>query len=117
MRFIVDAQLPKSLADFLNFKGYDAIHTIDLPAKNQTKDIDIIEFSTFENRIVITKDVDFLEAYLLKAQPRKLIIVKTGNISNPQLINLFANNLDLIISLVIKSNLIEIYNSQIIEHG
>ena len=34
MKFIVDAQLPKSLARFLSERGFDAIHTLDLPRKN-----------------------------------------------------------------------------------
>ena len=38
MKFILDAQLPKKLSDFLIWKGYDAIHTLDLPLKNKTKD-------------------------------------------------------------------------------
>jgi predicted nuclease of predicted toxin-antitoxin system len=29
MRFVVDAQLPKSLSDLINSKGYDSIHTLD----------------------------------------------------------------------------------------
>jgi predicted nuclease of predicted toxin-antitoxin system len=41
MNFIVDAQLPKSLADFLNWKGHDCIHTIELPDKNRTRDYQI----------------------------------------------------------------------------
>ena len=30
MKFIVDAQLPISLSDFLNEKSLDSIHTLDL---------------------------------------------------------------------------------------
>lgn len=59
MKFIIDAQLPKALAVFLNYKGLDAIHTLELPAKNQTKDNQITDFAISENRIVITKDQDF----------------------------------------------------------
>ncbi len=38
MKFIVDAQLPKSLSDLLNSRGFDSIHTLDLPNKNSTSD-------------------------------------------------------------------------------
>jgi predicted nuclease of predicted toxin-antitoxin system len=117
VKFIIDAQLPKSLAAFLKYKGLDAIHTLELPAKNETKDAQIIAFAGIENRIVITKDVDFLESFLIKALPKKLIIVRTGNIPNSQLIDLFAKNLDLITQLIQKSNLIEISSNEIIEHG
>ena len=40
MNFIVDAQLPKSLARLLAELGHDAIHTLDMPERNahhQTK--------------------------------------------------------------------------------
>ncbi|WP_300970662.1 DUF5615 family PIN-like protein [Thiocapsa sp.] len=31
MRFIVDAQLPRRLARWLNARGHDVLHTLDLP--------------------------------------------------------------------------------------
>lgn len=117
MKFIIDAQLPKSLSEFLKYKGFDAIHTSDLPEKNGTSDTKIISLANLENRIVITKDVDFLESFLLKLQPNQLIIVRTGNIHNSKLLDLFSINLELIVQLMQKSNLIEINNSEIIEHG
>ena len=36
MKFLLDAQLPKKLTDFLRWKGYDAIHTLDLEHKIST---------------------------------------------------------------------------------
>lgn len=56
MKFIVDAQLPKSLSDFINEQGYDSVHTLELPNKNNTTDQEIIEISNAENRVVISKD-------------------------------------------------------------
>lgn len=41
MKFIVDAQLPKSLAYALREKGFDAIHTSELPDGNETTDAEI----------------------------------------------------------------------------
>jgi len=38
MKFIVDAHLSKKLSLFLNEKGFDSIHTLDLPNKNSTSD-------------------------------------------------------------------------------
>lgn len=116
MKFLVDAQLPKSLSDFLNWKGFDSIHTLELPLKNRTSDKDIILFAANQNRIVITKDVDFLDAHLLLSSPDKLIIVKTGNIPNILLIDIFNKNLDLIIKLISNSNLIEIGQGYIADH-
>ena len=41
MRFLVDAQLPRRLARWLQDKGHDALHTRDLPAGNRTEDADV----------------------------------------------------------------------------
>jgi predicted nuclease of predicted toxin-antitoxin system len=64
MKFIVDAQLPRRLAKFLQSLGYDAIHTLDLPQQNATPDSSINGISIAEERIVITKDADFVDSFL-----------------------------------------------------
>ena len=117
MKFIVDAQLPKSLSELLKSKGYDAMHTLDLPAKNATSDNDITQIALSQDRIVITKDTDFLESFLLKSIPNKLIIVRTGNIPNTVLLHLFDSNIELIKTMIARSNLIEITRTEIAEHG
>ena len=117
MKFIVDAQLPKSLSDFLKQKGFDSIHTLDLPDRNKTKDGQIAKLANQENRIVISKDIDFLESFLIKSEPRKLIVVRTGNIPNLQLISIFDANLEAIIQMISRSNLLEIGKTEIAEHG
>jgi predicted nuclease of predicted toxin-antitoxin system len=116
MKFIVDAQLPKSLSDLLKYRGFDSIHTLDLPNKNSTSDKEITEIAINEKRIVITKDNDFLESFLLNSKPEKLIVVRTGNIPNPILLKIFDNNLELIKSMISRSNLIEITRNEIAEH-
>ncbi|WP_245602690.1 DUF5615 family PIN-like protein [Gloeothece verrucosa] len=58
MKFLVDAQLPVSLARFLEASGYDTIHTQDLPQQNSTSDTQINDISIEQKRIVITKDSD-----------------------------------------------------------
>jgi predicted nuclease of predicted toxin-antitoxin system len=66
VRFIVDAQLPKSLCNVFIARGIECTHTLDLTLKNRTSDSDIIAISKKESRIVITKDSDFLEMFLIK---------------------------------------------------
>lgn len=85
MRFIVDAQLPRSLAIWLKEQGTDTIHTLDLPEANKTSDKEIIRLSTYESRIVITKDNDFLKIRILTGMPEKLLMLTTGNIANKEL--------------------------------
>ncbi|MGD9893695.1 MAG: DUF5615 family PIN-like protein [Dehalococcoidia bacterium] len=65
MNFIVDAQLPRRLAGHLRAAGHDAMHTLELPAGNRTKDSVVNELSVREQRVVITKDEDFVSSFLL----------------------------------------------------
>jgi predicted nuclease of predicted toxin-antitoxin system len=114
MKFLVDAQLPKKLADFLITKGVDAIHTLDLPGKNHTTDEQVIEISSRENRVVITKDADFFDSYLLHHLPEKLVMIKTGNIHNKELIALFERHFDFICNGLKKYNYVEISTEAIV---
>ncbi len=66
--------------------------------------------------MVVTKDSDFLDSYLIKNQPNKLLLVKTGNIHNKQLFSLFDSNLSLIIEMLTRNNLVELTTGLIIEH-
>lgn len=116
MKFLVDAQLPKSLSELLKQFGHDALHTLELPAMNATSDQFIIELATAEQRIVVSKDADFLESYLISGKPPKLIIVKTGNVSNKILLQLFETNLPTLITMTSRSNMVEISTTEIAEH-
>jgi predicted nuclease of predicted toxin-antitoxin system len=74
MKFIIDAQLPKSLSDFLNAAGFNSLHTLELPDMNRTGDTAITIKADIEGRIVVTKDADFLASYLLLGKPAKLLL-------------------------------------------
>ena len=115
MKFIVDAQLPKTLAYFLREKGFDAVHTSELPAGNDTTDAEINRLSLAENRIVISKDSDFYDSFTAKKEPYKLLHIKTGNIRNSELIELFDKNVDLIVNELRESSVVQISQSYIIK--
>jgi predicted nuclease of predicted toxin-antitoxin system len=93
MKFVVDAQLPHRLARELAQSGHDAVHTLDFPAANRTPDKEIAALAIRENRIVMTKDNDFVTSFLLHGVPPKLLLITTGNISNDHLSKLLASNL------------------------
>ena len=116
MKFIVDAQLPKALSNFIKFKGIDSIHTLELADKNKTQDGFITRLATDEQRIVITKDSDFLESYVLRKEPPKLLLIKTGNIRNSELIILFDKHIELIVELFSMNSLIEVTKTEIVVH-
>jgi predicted nuclease of predicted toxin-antitoxin system len=93
MKFVVDAQLPRRLARELAAAGHDTIHTLDFPAANRTPDKEIAALAIQENRVVVTKDNDFVTSFLLHGTPPKLLLISTGNISNDDLSRLLALNL------------------------
>ena len=116
MKFLVDAQLPVHLARFLQTEGYNAIHTKDLPKQNKTTDTEINAVSVQENRIVITKDSDFFDSFLIRQEPYKLLLVTTGNITNTELGTLFRKHLSQLVNLLQQHSLIEISHDAIIVH-
>ena len=67
MKFLVDAHLPRRLTYRLREAGHEAVHTLDLSAGNRTRDEEIHDFSLRENYIVITKDADFVNDFILKS--------------------------------------------------
>ena len=88
-----------------------------MPNKNRTKDHFVTSISIKENRIVITKDNDFLESYLIHGQPKKLILVRTGNVSNAIIKAIFDQHLEKISKLMEINFLIEITRTEIVVHG
>lgn len=117
MKFLVDAQLPQRLARWLQAEGHEVVHTRDLPEGNRTTDAVINEISLREQRVVVTKDEDFVDLFLLRHQPYKLLLVATGNISNRELEQLFQNNLEAIIRAFETYDFIEIDRTSLIYHG
>lgn len=116
MKFLVDAQLPKSLSSLLVTIGHDSIHTLDLPEKNLTQDNFLLQVAKNEERVIITKDLDFLESQIVRGEPRRLILVKTGNIKNQVLLTIIENNIELITQLLENCDLLEIWRDEIIQH-
>ena len=116
MKFLVDAQLPYQIAVYLNKQRHDAIHTLDLPQKNRTPDKIVRQISIAQRRIVITKDNDFLDSYLIKREPFKILLVTTGNIRNDELLLLFEINLNRLLNELKKNHVVELSRSSIIVH-
>lgn len=75
-----------------------------------------MKISFEEKRIVISKDVDFLDSFLVKKTPEKLIMVKTGNIQNKELLSILKLNLTYIYNSIKENDLIEINKTDIIIH-
>lgn len=117
MKFLIDAHLPPSLAALLNSAGHDAIHTRDLLLGNRTSDLAINQISIDEQRIVVTKDADFVNSLLLFGEPYKLLLVSTGNITNRQLLELFVKNLPQLIEAFENHTYIELERAHLNIHS
>ena len=64
MRVLLDAQLPRSLVRPLEVVGCDVLHTLDLPAGNRSSDQMISAIADRDQRIVFSKDADFVRSHL-----------------------------------------------------
>ena len=117
MRFLVDAHLPRRIARRLQEAGHDVLHTLDLPNGNRTTDAEINTISLREQRVVITKDTDFVNSFLLKHQPYKLLLISTGNIKNTALEALLLTHLATIASAFDSHDYLELSRSALIIHA
>lgn len=96
MRFLIDAQLPRRLAERLAALGHEATHTLDLPEGNRTSDSAICIKADSTDAVVVTMDADFVINRTLHGSPQRLLVVATGNISNAMLLKLVEANLEAI---------------------
>lgn len=85
MNFLIDAHLPRRMAAWLTAAGFDARHTPDLPDANRTTDTEHTDVADREDRVVVTKNADFVDSHLLQGRPAMLLLISTGNVSNSQL--------------------------------
>ena len=117
MKFLIDAQLPLRLVAQLRQTGLEAIHTLDLPDGNRTTDRTISELSIKEQYIVVTKDSDFVESFLLRQEPWKLLLVSTGNISNARLEALFSSTIQRVVEGFDIFDFVELSRTHVIFHA
>ena len=115
MKFLIDAHLPQKFVGWLEEQGHDAIHTLDLPRKNATPDSEVIKYAVTDSRIVVSKDSDFIQAFLVNGVP-SLLLISTGNISNQGLESLLKANLNAIVKAFEDNSFIEITSDGLIIH-
>ncbi len=97
--------------------GHDAIHTLDLPAGNETGDDQVTLRADQDRRVVVTKDADFVNSHLIHGRPRKLLLISTGNITNVELEALFMPRLNGIDAAFQRGGFVELTRDAVIEHG
>lgn len=108
MKFLIDAHLPPSLRAVFQAAGHDAIHTLDMPDQNASRDGLLNEVSMGELRVLVTKDTDFYYSHLLHGRPWKLVIVRTGNLGLNATKLMFATHLPEIEMALQRCTLVEL---------
>ena len=81
MRFVVDTQLPKALAEWLRAQGQQAEHVLDIGLA-QSKDTPIWRYAHEHNAVVVTKDEDFAEWVRRGRAGPAIVWLRIGNCSN-----------------------------------
>lgn len=116
MRFLVDAQLPRRLANLLERLGHDVLHTLDLPEANRTSDAVLCDLSESDRRVLVTKDADFVDSFLLQRKPSQLLHVSTGNITNSELESLVGIHVTGIVEAFRQARHVELSRRGLIVH-
>jgi predicted nuclease of predicted toxin-antitoxin system len=116
VKWLIDAQLPAHLSTWLRARGHDSIHTSQLPDGNRSTDAQVNRISRGEQRILVTKDADFVESFYVQQMPYKLLLISTGNISNTALEALFVVSIDDISAAFETAQFIELTHNAWIVH-
>ncbi|MES2197482.1 MAG: DUF5615 family PIN-like protein [Pseudomonadota bacterium] len=99
MLFLVDAQLPPSLAEALRQAGYQALHLVDLGLLAAT-DQQIWDEAISRSAVLVTKDRDFPLRRTAANDGPAILWVRVGNIGNRKLIELTLRALPAIIEAI-----------------
>jgi len=97
--FLVDAQLPPSLAEALRQAGCEAIHVVDLGLLAAT-DRRIWDEAVSRSAVLVTKDRDFAFRRAASNDGPAILWIRVGNMSNRKLIELVLGALPAILDAV-----------------
>lgn len=93
MKFLCDVHISYKIVRYLKSSGFEALHINEILDKWHTKDQDICHYANKNDLIVLTKDADFKNSFLISNTPNNLVKVNLGNISTLALIDIISINL------------------------
>ena len=97
MRFLVDNQLPPSLARLLRDRGHDAEHVFE-SGLHLLDDRALWARALADARIVVSKDEDFLYLSSQPSDTGQFLWVRLGNCRNDALLAAFSASFDTIVA-------------------
>jgi predicted nuclease of predicted toxin-antitoxin system len=99
--FLIDAQLPPSLAEALSGAGCEAVHVADLNLVAGT-DQRIWDEAISRSAVLVTKDRDFSLLRAAKSEGPVILWIRVGNTDNQSLIARILRSLPVIIAAVVR---------------
>ncbi|MEK6477466.1 DUF5615 family PIN-like protein [Catalinimonas sp. 4WD22] len=100
MKFLCDVHISYKIVKYLRALEFEAIHVNEILDKWHTKadaaDGDICTYADKNDSIVLTKDADFRNSFLISNTLKKLVKVNLGNLSTSALIDVLSENLQAI---------------------
>jgi predicted nuclease of predicted toxin-antitoxin system len=88
VKFLVDNQLPAALAAYLRRKRIDCEHVLEIGLA-EVSDAELCKYATDNERIIISKDEDFLYLANRPKATFQLVWVRLGNCRTAALLELF----------------------------
>ena len=88
MKFIVDNQLPVALCHFINDKGSDCQHVLEV-GMARAQDLLIWQQAIATDRVIVSKDEDFFFLASLPGSKGRLVWVRLGNCRKSALLREF----------------------------
>lgn len=82
MKFVIDANLPVEVVDWLNSIGHDSVHVSMLGIENN--DGLIWSYAIGTGSVVVTKDSDFADWVRERSPAPRLVWLRTGNLRKKQ---------------------------------
>jgi predicted nuclease of predicted toxin-antitoxin system len=96
VKFLIDNQLPATLATFLNYKGHECRHVLDVGLAT-AKDEEIAEYAAEHSLVIVTKDEDFYQRAMNARSGIQVVWVRLGNCRKSLLLAVFDSLLPSII--------------------
>jgi predicted nuclease of predicted toxin-antitoxin system len=84
LNFLIDSQLPPALARWITAQGHQAVHVVEL-GMEATDDSILWEHARKTSAVIVSKDEDFADRWLLHDEGVALLWIRKGNCSNTAL--------------------------------
>jgi predicted nuclease of predicted toxin-antitoxin system len=89
VKFLIDAQLPPALAQFLRDAGHEAKHVVEIGLE-RSDDSSIRNRAVSDGAVIVTKDEDFAARIQIDHELPPVVWLRIGNCSNHELLGCFS---------------------------